>query len=121
MLEKSPVLETGDCYKPLGGNFSFEVYKFLDPRKISVTVVASDANCLGVYYKNRLRRITPREAARLQGFPDLFLIHPHEDKAYYQIGNSVSINVVKSVARETIMALIPATMPHAVRLQTLSR
>lgn len=90
-------------YKPVSGNFSFEVYKFLDPLKISVTLVASDANRLGVYHNNRVRRITPREAARLQGFPDSFILHPHDDKAYYQLGNSVSINVVKAVAQEVIL------------------
>ena len=31
------------------GNFDFEVYKFLDLNKISVTLVASDANRLGIY------------------------------------------------------------------------
>ncbi|MEG5140172.1 MULTISPECIES: DNA cytosine methyltransferase [unclassified Microcoleus] len=35
-----------NLYKPVSGNFSFEVYKFLDPQKISVTLVASDANKL---------------------------------------------------------------------------
>lgn len=89
-------------YKPVAGNFSFEVYKFLDPEKISVTLVASDANRLGVYHNHRVRRITPREAARLQGFPDSFILHPNDDKAYYQLGNSVSINVVKAVAEEVI-------------------
>ncbi len=89
-------------YKPVSGNFSFEVYKFLDPNKISVTLVASDANRLGVYHKNRVRRITPREAARLQGFPDSFILHSDDDKAYYQLGNSVSINVVKAVSQEVI-------------------
>jgi len=90
-------------YKPVSGNFSFEVYKFLDPRKISVTLVASDANRLGVYHNHRVRRITPREAARLQGFPDDFILHSNDDKAYYQLGNSVSINVVKAVARDVIL------------------
>lgn len=89
-------------YKPLSGNFSFEVYKFIDPNKISVTLVASDANRLGVYHNQRVRRLTPREAARLQGFPDSFILHPNDDKAYYQLGNSVSINVVKAVAEEVI-------------------
>ncbi len=37
-------------YKPASGNFSFEVYKFLDPESIAVTLVASDANKLGIYY-----------------------------------------------------------------------
>lgn len=90
-------------YKPVSGNFSFEVYKFLDPRKISVTLVASDANRLGIYHNDRVRRITPREAARLQGFPDEFILHSNDDKAYYQLGNSVSINVVKAVARDVIL------------------
>lgn len=89
-------------YKPVSGNFSFEVYKFLDPNKISVTLVASDANRLGVYHNNRVRKLTPREAARLQGFPDNFTLHFNDDKAYYQLGNSVSINVVKSVAQELL-------------------
>ncbi len=90
-------------YKPLAGNFSFEVYKFVDPQKISVTLVASDANRLGVYHNQRVRRLTQREAARLQGFPDSFILHPQDDKAYYQLGNSVSINVVKAVAKEVLL------------------
>lgn len=93
-------------YKPVAGNFSFEVYKFLDPNKIAVTLVASDANRLGVYHKNRVRRITPREAARLQGFPDSFILDTNDDKAYYQLGNSVSINVVKAVAKEVLLNLL---------------
>ncbi|MGI2907719.1 DNA (cytosine-5-)-methyltransferase [Tolypothrix sp. VBCCA 56010] len=91
-----------DKYKPVFGNFSFEVYKFVDLSKISVTVVASDANRLGVYHNNRVRRLTKREVARLQGFPDSFILHPNDDKAYYQLGNSVSINVLKAVAEELI-------------------
>ena len=92
-----------NTYKPVAGNFSFEIYKFLDPNKISVTIVASDANRLGVYHKGRIRKITPREAARIQGFPDSFKLHPNDNKAYYQLGNSVSINVVKAVAQEVIL------------------
>jgi DNA (cytosine-5)-methyltransferase 1 len=93
-------------YKPVSGNFSFEVYKFLDPHKIAVTLVASDGNRLGVYHQGRVRKITPREAARLQGFPDEFILHPKGDRAYYQLGNSVSINVVAAVGREVILNLL---------------
>jgi DNA (cytosine-5)-methyltransferase 1 len=93
-------------YKPVSGNFSFEVYKFLDPNKIAVTLVASDANRLGVFHHGRIRRLTPREAARLQGFPDSFILHTNDDKAYYQLGNSVSINVVREVAREVLLNLV---------------
>ncbi|WRH67705.1 MAG: DNA cytosine methyltransferase [Planktothrix sp. GU0601_MAG3] len=90
-------------YKPVSGNFSFEVYKFLDPESIAVTLVASDANKLGIYHNHRVRRITPREAARLQGFPDQFCLHYHNDKAYYQLGNSVSINVVEFLVKEVLL------------------
>lgn len=89
-------------YKPTAGNMSFEVYKFLDPRKISLTLVASDTNRLGVYYKGRVRKLTPREAARLQGFPDTFILHPEDTEAYFQLGNAVSVNVVEAVAKEVI-------------------
>ncbi|WP_017319439.1 DNA (cytosine-5-)-methyltransferase [Mastigocladopsis repens] len=104
-------------YKPVAGNFSFEVYKFLDPSKISVTLVASDANRLGVYHNNRVRRITPREAARLQGFADSFILHPNDNKAYHQLGNSVSINVVKAVAQEVIMKTLYYTQQRTQRFE----
>lgn len=106
LVTKKYLQKNGNLYKPVSGNFSFEVYKFLDPQKISVTLVASDANRLGVYHNNRVRRITPREAARLQGFPDRFQLHTQDDKAYYQLGNSVSINVVKTVSREVILQIL---------------
>jgi DNA (cytosine-5)-methyltransferase 1 len=44
------------------------------------------------------RRITPREAARLQGFPDDFRLHPDDAIAYRQLGNAVNVGVVKFVA-----------------------
>jgi DNA (cytosine-5)-methyltransferase 1 len=102
---------TNGKYKPVSGNFSFEVYKFLDPEKIAVTLVASDANRLGVYYKERVRKITPREAARLQGFPDRFILHLNDNKAYYQLGNSVSINVFRVVSQQVISNLAGDEMP----------
>ncbi len=106
LVTKKYLQRNNQLYKPVSGNFSFEVYKFLDPAKISVTVVASDANRLGVYHNHRVRRITPREAARLQGFPDNFRLHFNDDKTYHQMGNSVSVNVVKTVAEEVISNLL---------------
>lgn len=107
LVAKNYLKKVKSKYKTMTGNFSFEVYKFLEPNKIAVTLVASDANRLGVYYQNRLRKITPREAARLQGFPDDFLLHENDDRAYYQLGNSVSINVVESVAEEVLLNIKP--------------
>jgi DNA (cytosine-5)-methyltransferase 1 len=89
-------------YSPVAGNMSFEVFKFLDPESISITLVSSDAHKLGVFYNGRLRRITPRECARLQGFPDDFILHPKDDRAYHQFGNSVSVPVVKHVVKHLL-------------------
>lgn len=47
---------------------------------------------------SRRRRITPREAARLQGFPDEFELHPIDAVTYKQMGNAVNVGVVKYVA-----------------------
>ncbi|NEP11657.1 MAG: DNA (cytosine-5-)-methyltransferase, partial [Symploca sp. SIO2C1] len=77
-------------YNPVCGNMSFEVFKFLDPDSISITLTSSDTHKLGVVQKSIPRRITPREAARLQGFPDNFVLHPKDSATYKQMGNSVS-------------------------------
>lgn len=45
------------------------------------------------------RKLTPRECARLQGFPDDFIIPVSDTQAYRQFGNSVTVPVIRSVAR----------------------
>jgi DNA (cytosine-5)-methyltransferase 1 len=48
---------------------------------------------------NRPRRLTPRECARLMGFPDAFKIPVSDTQAYRQFGNSVIVPVMQEVAR----------------------
>jgi len=45
------------------------------------------------------RRLTPRECARLMGFPDSFKIPVSDTRAYKQFGNSVIVPVIREVAR----------------------
>lgn len=48
----------------------------------------------------KIRRLTPREAARLQGFPDDFVFPVSDTQAYRQCGNAVTVNVAEAIAKE---------------------
>ncbi len=48
------------------------------------------------------RKITPREAARLQGFPDSYKIVVSDVQAYKQFGNSVCVPVIRAIAENLV-------------------
>lgn len=100
LKQKGYLKEEDGRYNPVCGNMSFEVFKFLDPNSVSITLTSSDSNRLGVIQNNRPRRITPRECARLQGFPDSFRVNPNDRFAYKQFGNSVSVPVIQAVVED---------------------
>lgn len=54
----------------------------------------------------RRRRLTPREAARLQGFPDDFELHPEMAVAYRQLGNAVNVGVARYAASHLLEAKV---------------
>jgi len=47
----------------------------------------------------RIRKLTPRECLRLQGFPESFKIVVSDTQAYKQAGNAMSVNAIKMVFR----------------------
>jgi DNA (cytosine-5)-methyltransferase 1 len=51
------------------------------------------------------RRLTPRECARLQGFPESFKIVVSDTAAYKQFGNSVAVPVVEAIAYQMVKAM----------------
>lgn len=51
------------------------------------------------------RRLTPRECARLMGFPETFQIPVSDTQAYRQFGNSVAVPVIEMISREIVSAL----------------
>lgn len=51
------------------------------------------------------RRLTPRECARLMGFPDSFLIPVSDTQAYRQFGNSVVVPMVAELAKSLVSQL----------------
>ncbi len=50
--------------------------------------------------KKRPRRLTPRECARLQGFPENFIIPVSDMQAYKQFGNSVAVPVIEAISKK---------------------
>ena len=51
------------------------------------------------------RRLTPRECARLQGFPDTFKIPVSDNQGYKQFGNSVAMPLMQAVGKNIIKEL----------------
>lgn len=55
----------------------------------------------GLYLINgKVRKLSPRECARIQGFPDSFILNKIDSQTYKQFGNSVSINVLQKIGFE---------------------
>jgi DNA (cytosine-5)-methyltransferase 1 len=81
---------------------SFEVFKFLDPNSISITLTASDTNRLGIVQNNIPRKITPRECARLQGYPENYKLLNDDSAVYKQMGNGVSVPIIQAIIRNLI-------------------
>jgi len=61
---------------------------------VPVTNIKGDVNREGV------RKMTPREWARLQGYPNTFNLPLSDGQTYKQLGNSVSVSVIEAIARE---------------------
>lgn len=51
------------------------------------------------------RKLIPREAARLQGFPDNYIIPVSDTQAYKQFGNSVAVPVINAIAKAMLEVL----------------
>ena len=47
-----------------------------------------------------IRKMTPREWARLQGFPDSYILPLADSALYKQFGNSVTVNVIEAIAKK---------------------
>lgn len=88
-------------HRSLGNGFGFGLVK---PENITRTLSAryyKDGSEILVYQgddKNP-RRLTPRECARLMGYPDSFIIPVSDTRAYKQFGNSVVVPLFRAVAQ----------------------
>ena len=93
-----------------GSGFGFEI---ANPQGIARTLLSGnmgrERNLIKdqPVRKNRwgIRKLTIRECARLQGFPDSFKLPITMTQAYQQLGNAVTVPVIKSLAREVSKTL----------------
>lgn len=87
-------------HRLLGHGFGCSVF---GPADIARTLSAryhKDGSEILIEHRGRNpRRLTPRECARLMGFPNSFQIPVSDTQAYRQFGNSVVVPVIASIAR----------------------
>ncbi|MDC4182225.1 DNA (cytosine-5-)-methyltransferase [Mycoplasma bradburyae] len=94
-------------HKIKGNGFGYTTYSAND--KYTNTLSSryyKDGSEILIKQKNKNpRKITPREAARLQGFPEEFIIPVSDTQAYKQFGNSVCVRVINAIAKEILSIL----------------
>ena len=64
----------------------------------SITTVQSDS----IIKHNKIRRLTPIECERLQGFPDNFTEGVSDTQRYKQMGNTITVNVIQAIIKNII-------------------
>jgi DNA (cytosine-5)-methyltransferase 1 len=84
------------------GGMGRECNLIIDKRLTNFTPIT---RIKGEVNKDGIRKMTPREWARLQGFPDTFKIVVADASAYKQFGNSVAIPAIQATAREELKIL----------------
>lgn len=95
--------ENGIANAIVVGGMGKERNLIIDKRLEDFTPVT---NIKGEINREYIRRMTPREWARLQGFPDNFIIRVSDTQAYKQFANSVAVPAVQATAKEIIKLLI---------------
>lgn len=93
-------------HKAAGNGFGYGLAK-LDgvSRTLSARYYKDGAEILIPQEGKNPRRLTPRECARLQGFPDTFIIPVSDGQAYKQFGNSVVVPLMANVASLVAMKI----------------
>lgn len=79
------------------GGMGRERNLLIDHREHSMVPVT---HIKGEINKEDVRKMTPREWARLQGFPDSYKLELADTHLYKQFGNSVTVNVIEAIAIE---------------------
>jgi DNA (cytosine-5)-methyltransferase 1 len=97
-------LDRADKNKNRGNGFKYGLF---GPDDISRTLThryGKDGAEILIKTNGNPRKLTPRECARLMGFPDSFIIPVSDTQAYRQFGNSVAVPIINKLA-EQILAI----------------
>lgn len=87
-------------HRAKGNGFGFGLVQAGDvSRTLSARYYKDGSEILVAQKRKNPRRLTPRECARLMGFPDTFRIPVSDTQAYKQFGNSVIVPVMAEMAR----------------------
>lgn len=70
-----------------------------------ITDFTPETKIKGGVNREYIRKMTPREWARLQGFPDKFIIPVADASAYKQFGNSVAVPAIQATAQKVLEAI----------------
>jgi DNA (cytosine-5)-methyltransferase 1 len=95
-------------HKKKGNGFGFSLFNEDSPytNTISARYYKDGSEILIDQGKDKNpRKLTPRECAHLQGFPNEFLIPVSDTQAYRQFGNSVAVPVVEAIAQKMVEAI----------------
>jgi DNA (cytosine-5)-methyltransferase 1 len=83
-----------------GNGFGFGLVTGKDiSRTLSARYYKDGSEILIKQMRKNPRRLTPRECARLMGFPDTFKIPVSDTRAYKQFGNCVAVPVIREAAK----------------------
>lgn len=87
-------------HKAKGNGFGYgKVTKNCTARTLSARYYKDGSEILVHRGRGNPRRLTPRECARIMGYPDDFIIPVSDTQAYKQFGNSVVVPVIEEIAR----------------------
>jgi len=103
-------------HKALGNGFGFGLTDLNGiSRTMSARYYKDGAEILIPQEGKNPRRLTPRECARLQGFPDTFLIPVSDNQAYKQFGNSVVTPLIQAVGKNIVQELLKINGKHIIK------
>ncbi len=84
------------------GGMGRERNLIIDHRKHSMVPTTKIAGSIN---DEDIRKMTPREWARLQGYPDSFKLPVADTHLYKQLGNTVTVPVIKAIAKNILEVL----------------